>query len=57
MRKRTWQALLLVVLGFCATPAGAHTFMNLLACLPDGGGTTMQANGVTDAVAELPGGG
>jgi|SwirhirootsSR2_FD_contig_31_10577760_length_438_multi_3_in_0_out_0_1 hypothetical protein len=56
MRKHTWHVLLLLVVGFFATPAGAQTLSHLLACLPENSGT-MQASMGVDPVEPLPGGG
>jgi len=56
MRKGMFQAVLLLVLGCCATPAGAQTLSSLLACIPDGGGGMMPTS-IPDSVDELPAGG
>jgi hypothetical protein len=56
MKRSIWQVVLLLVLGFCATPAGAHTLSSLLACIPDGGGGMMPTM-IPDSFDELPAGG
>jgi hypothetical protein len=56
MRKNISRALLILVLGFIATPTIAHAMTSVLACMPES--SEMVAGWYSgDAVGELPGGG